>query len=108
MQQKRRFCHFYVNTGQCNFEEKTGSKCKFLHEKAPMCISGVKCSRTRCMFSHPNTNAIQNFLRPMKSMSGNSVHMLNPWQMTNWNPWGTLIPLNQQMINPWQNSWNQN
>ena len=106
--QKRRYCHFFVNNGKCNYEEKTGSKCKFLHEKAPMCNAGIRCSRQRCMYSHPKMNTIQNFLAgPMKNHPGDSVPI--PWQMINWNPWNTPNPMNQHTmtINPWQKPWNQ-
>ena len=48
-----RFCHYFVNQGKCLFEERTGKKCQFLHEQAPMCNSGMSCTRNKCMFSHP-------------------------------------------------------
>ena len=72
-----RYCHFFVNQGRCTFEERTGSKCKFLHKMAPMCNSGISCSRKKCMYSHPKTPPSRTFL-------GQNM-MMNPWQMIN--PW---------------------
>ena len=88
-----RYCHFFVNQGRCNFEERTGSPCKFVHEIAPMCNSGIRCSRPRCMFSHPKMTGSKTFLE--RNM------IMNPWQMMN--PW-LQAPPNQFSQNPLQ--WN--
>ena len=72
-----RYCHFFANTGHCNYEERTGLKCKFDHKQAPQCRSGLSCNRNKCMFSHPRPKGIaaSNFL-------------VNPWQVGNlMNPW---------------------
>ena len=52
------YCHFFSNFGQCNYEEKTGRKCKFAHEKAPMCKFGSECNRKKCMYSHSQVRKI--------------------------------------------------
>ena len=107
---REKFCHFFVNSGKCNFEERTGSKCKFLHKQAPMCRSGLSCNRPKCMFSHPKINGTSSFL-------GNSREYplpMNPWQFNQvMNPWMIQQP-NQFIPNPWslnqtnpnQNNWN--
>ena len=83
-----RYCHFFVNQGRCNFEERTGSPCKFVHEIAPMCNAGIRCTRQKCMFSHPKPFLERNI-------------MMNPWQMMN--PW-IQAPPSQLLQNPPQ--WN--
>ena len=50
--QRIQYCHFFNNFGHCQFEEKTGRKCKFSHEKAPTCKFGTECNRKKCMYSH--------------------------------------------------------
>ena len=51
-----KYCHYFANYGKCNYEERTGEKCKFDHNQAPMCNSGINCSRFKCMFSHPRNS----------------------------------------------------
>ena len=108
--QNKRYCHYFVNTGKCDYEAKTGSKCKYMHKSAPICHSGVNCTRQMCMFSHPrvrpqqrsttNTPSQGNFLGEMRSFP----QTINPWQIQNiMNPWS--FPM--QQINPW-NFANQN
>ena len=82
-----RFCHYYVNYGQCSYEERTGEKCKFEHRKAPMCNSGISCTKTKCMFMHPKTSENHN----RNNFLGQIIH---PWNIIN--PW----------MNQMQNSWN--
>ena len=89
-----RYCHFFVNTGKCSHEERTGEKCKFLHTVAPMCNFGNNCSRPKCMFSHPKMAGNRPFLGHMR----NVMPMMNPWQMPN--PWMTQQP-NQFQNQPW-------
>ena len=87
-QKKTRFCHYHVNFGRCTFKEKTGSKCKFLHEMAPMCTDGIRCNRNKCMFNHPKpvNHSSSSFLSQMHPQ------MIHPWTMLN--PWMTQ-PQNQ-------------
>ena len=96
-----KYCHYFVNAGKCNYEERTGQKCKFEHKIAPMCNSGMNCSRTKCMFSHPKVN---NFLGNGRGM----YPMMNHWQMGQMiNPWMTP-PSNQFIPSPWSIQGNQN
>ena len=92
--QRKRYCHFFVNQGKCHYEERTGLKCKFEHKVAPMCSFGMRCTRPKCMYSHPKLATPNNFL-------GRNLPMLNPgpniWQMMN--PW--LQSPNQFPPNPW-------
>ena len=44
-----KYCHYFVNMGRCNYEERTGKQCKFLHKKAPLCRIGMNCSRFKCL-----------------------------------------------------------
>ena len=92
-----KYCHFFVNTGKCLHEERTGEKCKFEHKTAPMCNFGMSCNQPKCMFSHPKMpgNGNPNFLGQM--MNGYNP-MMNPWQIPN--PWMTQQP------NNFQNQWN--
>ena len=95
-----KYCHFFVNTGQCRYEERTGEKCKFEHKNAPMCNSGISCTRPKCMFSHPKVNGSNPFLGNMRSFNP----VMNPWQMQMINPWMTTP---NQLNSPWNNQSNQ-
>ena len=107
-----KYCHFFVNSGKCNYEERTGNRCKFLHMQAPMCRSGTSCSRPKCMFSHPKVNGISSFLGNPNPREYSMP--INPWQLSQVvNPW--MIPQpNQYVTNHWglekqnsmQNIWN--
>ena len=82
-----RYCHYFVNYGKCNFEERTGQKCRFQHRQAPMCTSGTRCTRHKCMFNHPKlseNNQRNHFLG----------QMIPPWNIMS--PW----------MNQAQNVWN--
>ena len=107
---KGKYCHYFVNQGRCNYEERTGFKCKYEHKVAPMCNFGVNCSRMKCMFSHPKPNG--NFGNA--GNSGNNGFLgsgrgfptvMNPWQMLN--PW-TTAPHSQFHPNPWNTQGQQN
>ena len=95
-----KYCHYFANYGKCNYEERTGEKCKFDHNQAPMCNSGINCSRFKCMFSHPRNsgspgNGNGNFLEQGK---------MNPWM----NPWSMMSPWMTQPQNQFVNPWNAN
>ena len=55
--ENRRFCHYYTNFGYCHYEEQTNRRCRYEHKIAPMCSDGDDCTRTKCMYSHPNKDA---------------------------------------------------
>ena len=101
----RKYCHYFVNYGKCNYEERSGEKCKFDHSQAPMCNLGINCSRLKCMFSHPrNTGSFSNsengnFLGQGRNLSP----WMNPWPMMN--PWMTQPQKQSQFINPWNTSY---
>ena len=82
-----RYCHYYVNSENCSFEDRTGKKCKFQHSVAPMCRFGVNCSRFRYMYSHPKQSSNIPFLQHRT----NSSSIVNPWLAMN--PW-TVPPMN--------------
>ena len=89
------YCHFFTNYGRCNFEEKTGKTCKFLHKKAPMCKNGTSCTRTKCMFTHPNT------------FGRNGPFLEKETQFQNNQTWPQIInpfsnPINYLAMNPFQ------
>ena len=46
----RRYCHYFVNTGKCDYEERTKLKC---NKTAPLCQFSINCVRQRCMFTYP-------------------------------------------------------
>ena len=96
---RTRYCHYFSNWGRCDYEEKTGNKCKFEHGAAPMCNNGINCSRSKCMYSHPNPNS--SFL--MKGRGFNPI--LQPWQVMN--PW-IKPPTTPMMKNHWNWMANQN
>ena len=93
-----RYCHYFVNYGRCNFEERTGNKCKFVHRQAPMCNSGINCTRQRCMFTHP---------KPSENLQRNSFlgqilppspwNFINPWVNQTQNAWNVPLPWNNRM-----------
>ena len=89
------YCHFFTNYGRCPFEEKTGKRCKFLHKTAPMCKNGTSCTRTKCMFTHPNTYGRNGpFLGKESYFQNNQTwpQMINPFSN----------PLNYLTMNPFQ------
>ena len=101
--ERKLYCHYFVNQRKCVFEEKTGQKCKFLHEQAPICRAGTGCSRSKCMYTHPNCAGMrtnQNFLDFPRGFP----QMMNPWQTVN--PWMNQNPFPQYQ-NPWNTSGNQ-
>ena len=57
-----RICHYFANSGQCRYEDRTGLKCKFVHkagsplQKVPLCQYGINCRKLRCTLSHPKIN----------------------------------------------------
>ena len=84
--ERGRICHYFANTGQCRYEDRTGLKCKFIHktrpstQKIPMCQYGINCRKLRCTLSHPRVNRTWNnsgggFLGNMNGMQD-----MNPWQ----------------------------
>ena len=97
-----KYCHFFVNTGKCTYEQRTGQKCKFEHKSAPMCNFGMSCNRPKCMFAHPKVNGNPSFLGQMRGYNPNP--MMNPW-MTN--PWMTP-QTNQYQNQQWNFQGNQN
>ena len=92
--QKVQYCHFYSNFGKCMFEETTGNRCKFSHQKAPTCNYDGKCNRKKCMFSHVSQMTPPgqpSFPRQMSEQPflPQSYHPpISPWQapMTGWMP----------------------
>ena len=97
---RKKYCHYLSNYGRCNFEERSGDKCKFSHDQAPMCNSGINCSRFKCMFSHPRQQGSNNnnFLGQARNMN----QWMNPWEMMA--PWMNQMNQNQnQFQNPWNN-----
>ena len=101
-----RYCHYFSKTGRCDYEERSGLKCKFTHKQAPMCHFGTNCPRQKCMFTHPQTRPIlrstnnlndRSFLGTMR----NTNQLQNPWQNQNLqlNHWQNQ----NQQLNPSQN-----
>ena len=82
-EESQRICHYYASTGRCNFEDRTGLKCKFAHmpiggpRSRPMCQMGINCSRPGCTFSHPRINTMW---REPGRFLGNWNAIINPWQ----------------------------
>ena len=98
----KRYCQFFANTGKCAYEERTGNKCRYLHEKPPLCKFGINCSKMKCIFSHPRLKGVpaevntNDFLGNIKNL----INMINPWlNQSTGNPWN--IPARPN-INPWQ------
>ena len=100
-----KLCYYFSNTGHCNFEERTGRRCKFIHDtsnRVSMCPLGINCSRPRCELSHPRirqnwrgfTN--ENFLGNMRGQ----MQISNPWQVhsvhSSLNPWSQNLPNTNQ------------
>ena len=101
-----RYCHYFVNKGHCNYEARSGNKCKYLHKTAPLCKFGVNCSTQKCMFSHPRTKPDQR--SPWNQSATNFLDQRNLQSMTN--PWLALNPwalpmhnVNWQMTHPIRN-----
>ena len=108
-QQNLQYCHYFVNTGQCSYEEKTGTKCKYAHKPAPMCKNGLHCTRTKCMFDHPKKQSNSRNQNPPFLARNSLLPIPNPWNQGNMmnpghlmNPW--LHPSNQMLTfwPPWQ------
>ena len=96
-----RYCHYFSNFGNCEFEEKSGLKCKFLHERAPMCNAGLNCSKMKCMYSHPKPPSTQSVRRNFLGNPVNFGPFMNPRQQGNsMNPWmHQLMPVWQHQNN---------
>jgi len=47
---KKKLCNAIKEGKECRF----GDKCKFLHQKKPNCLYGVKCGNKKCTFIHPD------------------------------------------------------
>ena len=91
------YCHYFSNQGKCSYEERNGSRCRFIHGDAPMCQSGAACKRAKCMYKHPNMAGRRtHFLGQKSGIPAN----LNPWMMM-MNPWLNSNPNQMQMPNPW-------
>ena len=91
---KRRYCHFYVNRNHCKF----GEDCKFSHEKAPLCRSGERCVRERCIYSHQRNITME----PPRSsfLSDKNVNQVpSPWPMIT--PWMYPVSGGMQSMSPW-------
>ena len=95
-----KLCHFFTNTGRCNFEERTGRKCKFTHKQqstprsyspsVKMCRFGINCSKPRCSFSHPQLRSPNrsHSRGPFLENIQNQQMYMNPWTpQTAINPW---------------------
>ena len=100
--ERKQYCHYFVNKGKCNYEENTGEKCRFAHEQAPMCRSGLACNRSKCMYSHPNIGGTGNMA--FLDRTRGPQQMMNAWPMMN--PWMNQN-LIQQLPNPWMMNGNQ-
>ena len=102
---RKQYCHYFVNQGRCNYEERTGEKCKFVHEQAPMCKSGLGCNRNKCMYAHPNIggNRNMNNTNCLEQTRG-PQQIMNPWQIIN--PWMNPSTF-QHLQNPWSMPGNQ-
>ena len=96
------YCHYFTNYGKCHFEEKSGQRCRFSHEVAPMCQASTSCSRVKCMYTHPNVGGRRN-----TTFLGKSENNMTPWpQMMNpmMNPWNlmSMAPFQHQPMSPFQ------
>ena len=91
---ERRYCHYFANSGKCDFGVRSGRKCKFIHGKSPFCRSGINCNRTKCMYTHPKPH----FQRPFL---GHQQQTMNPWQAY---PPGMTSSQHQPISNPWEQS----
>ena len=96
---RKQYCHYFVNQGKCLFEERTGEKCRFAHEQAPMCNNGFSCNRSKCMYNHPNIGGSRNMNMNFLDRTGGLQQNLNPWQMMS--PW-----INPNQFQQFQNQWN--
>ena len=71
-----------------------------MHDReAPMCSHGMSCSRTKCMYKHPNTAGRRT---PFLGQNIGFNQNVNPWQMMT--PWWNMSPGQNQMLhplNPW-------
>ena len=113
------YCHYFSNFGECEYERKTDRKCEYVHSRnVPVCIDGRSCTRSKCMFKHPNpAPKNQPFLEQQSqqlkpNMENQTIHpyqWIPPWllngmmnQYTVLNPWQTPHPTSQ--ATPWQRS----
>ena len=91
---KGRYCHYFVNVGNCTFEERTGIKCKYEHKQAPMCNQGTSCTRVKCMYSHPKLQGNRN-QNNFLGQTMNPWAMMNTWMNQTPNPWNAPNPWNK-------------
>ena len=89
-----KYCHFFSNFGKCHFEERTGYPCKFVHKVAPVCRSGTACTRSKCMYTHPNMGG-RGLINPFLGQNSNYQRNNLPWQQM----------MNQENLRPLVNPW---
>ena len=81
------YCHYFSNFGKCMHEEATGYKCKFTHQKAPLCNFDGRCNRNKCMFSHVNQMTPPGSPSHPQQHAGQSflpqgyLPQMSPWQL---------------------------
>ena len=95
------YCHFFSNFGKCNFEDKNGRKCKFSHEKAPLCNFDGKCNRQKCMYAHSRANQQQ---KQSPQMNPNQNPFLDQGAFFPTNPWemmSAFLQAAQNQPKPW-------
>ena len=95
---KGKYCHFFVNQGNCTYSERTGYKCRYEHKKAPMCNFGTSCSRTKCMYSHPKIPGTQT-AQTAQTAPHFLGQMMSPWNMVN--PWINQGQTHWNIPSPW-------
>ena len=100
---QKKYCQYFVNFGRCEFEEKSKMKCKFSHERAPMCNAGLSCSRIKCMYSHPKLPISQTIQRNFLGNPVNFGQFVNPRQHR-----GSMNQWSNQSIPIWQNQYQNN
>ena len=80
---RKQYCHYFNNSGHCTFEEKTGQKCKFLHEKAPVCKFNGSCNRKKCMYSHSQSSSLN---QPGRSQQAPFLRQVSHQGRGRWQP----------------------
>ena len=85
MENSSKFCHYFSNIGKCTYEELSGKKCRYKHEKAPMCHFDDICNRNKCMYSHTKPKEQRRIPQPNYNSSfldqGRQPQQMNQWEM---------------------------
>ena len=83
--------------GRGFYELQTNRQCRYEHRIAPVCTDGTDCSRTKCMYTHPNLARQNRSFLDHKALNTSQTVQEN--LRARRNPW-TARPISQSTQSP--------